>query len=78
MSMRPALWDGASENSSAEAKSLLILRPMLVRLLFTLAAAAMVGLSGCASTDPVPAPQPVNNIDETSPVTGGELFNGNY
>ena len=48
---------------------------MLTRLLALLAVAA---LCGCASTDPVPAPQPVNNTDEAGPVTGGELFNGNY
>ena len=48
---------------------------MLPRLLSLLA--VLVALAGCASTDPVPAPEPVTHVDEAEPNTGGALFNGN-
>jgi len=50
---------------------------MFARILASLAAVAVAALTGCASTNPVPAPQPVNHPNESGAITGGVLFNGN-
>jgi hypothetical protein len=48
-----------------------------------LCAALAVAASGCANVDDTPAPPPATTdpgppASEAAPITGGELFNGNY
>ncbi len=56
---------------------------MPARILAPLAAVATLVLSACSSMQPEPTPNPPMNraggppVDESTPNTGGALFNGN-